>query len=158
MSRGRALSFSRTFGTRCGWRSDPRSGRLYPREKTRYSFYSRLGGPHERSGRAENLVPIGTFFYLFYSCMSLSQQYILAATHNGSKNDYGQCCRWEKLFVPEFSHSYGGQQQHPAGSSGSEKHTVRTTNSHSMALDSMSLGPNSLKAPIFHISLLYREA
>ena len=30
---------------------------LYPREKTRYTFYRRLGGPQGRSGRAENLVP-----------------------------------------------------------------------------------------------------
>ena len=30
---------------------------LYPREKTRYPFYRRLGGPQGRSGRGENLVP-----------------------------------------------------------------------------------------------------
>jgi len=27
--------------------------------KTRYSFYRKLGGPQDRSGRAENLVPTG---------------------------------------------------------------------------------------------------
>ena len=32
---------------------------LYPRGKTRYPFYRRLGGPQGRSGRAENLVPTG---------------------------------------------------------------------------------------------------
>ena len=59
-----------------------------------------------------------------------------------------------------LSQSYGGQRQHPPGSSGSDKHTVRRTNSQhqSMARESMSLRPNSLKAPIIHISLLYCEA
>jgi len=63
--------------------------------------------------------------------------------------------------VPRLSKSYGGQQQHPPGSSGSEEHTVRRTNSQlhqSMARESMSLRPNSLKAPIIHISLLCCEA
>ena len=32
---------------------------LYPRGKTRYPFYRRLGGPQDRSGHAENLVPTG---------------------------------------------------------------------------------------------------
>ena len=34
-------------------------GRTLPPEKTRYPFYRRLGGPQERSGCAENLVPPG---------------------------------------------------------------------------------------------------
>jgi len=33
VSRGIALLFSRTFGTRWGWGSAPRPGRLYPRER-----------------------------------------------------------------------------------------------------------------------------
>jgi len=37
--------------------SAARPGRTLPPEKTRYSLYRRLGGPHGRSGRAENLVP-----------------------------------------------------------------------------------------------------
>jgi len=37
--------------------SAARSGRTLPPGKTRYPFYSRLGGPQGRSGRAENLVP-----------------------------------------------------------------------------------------------------
>ena len=35
------------------------SGRTLPPGKTRYPFYTRLGGPQYRSGRAENLVPTG---------------------------------------------------------------------------------------------------
>ena len=35
---------------------------LYPRGKTRYQFYRRLGGPQGRSGRAESLVPTGFRF------------------------------------------------------------------------------------------------
>jgi hypothetical protein len=36
-----------------------RPGRTVPPGKTRYPLYRRLGGPHGRSGRAENLVPTG---------------------------------------------------------------------------------------------------
>ena len=36
-----------------------RPDRTLPPGKTRYPFYSRLGGPQDRSGRAENLVPTG---------------------------------------------------------------------------------------------------
>jgi len=39
--------------------SAARPGRTLPPGKTRYPFYRRLGGPHGRSGRAENLVPTG---------------------------------------------------------------------------------------------------
>jgi hypothetical protein len=57
VGRGIALLFH-DRGTRREWvvSSTPRP--LYPRE-TRYPFYRRLGGPHGRSGRAENLVPTG---------------------------------------------------------------------------------------------------
>ena len=37
-----------------------RPGRTLPPGTTQYIFYRRLGGPQGRSGRAENLVPIGT--------------------------------------------------------------------------------------------------
>ena len=37
--------------------SAARPGRTLPPGKTLYPFYGRLGGPHGRSGRAENLVP-----------------------------------------------------------------------------------------------------
>ena len=40
--------------------SAARSGRTLPPGKTRYPFYSRLGGPQGRTGRAENLVPTGS--------------------------------------------------------------------------------------------------
>ena len=39
--------------------SATRPGRTLPPGKTWYPFYSRLGGPQGRSGRAENLVPTG---------------------------------------------------------------------------------------------------
>jgi len=39
--------------------SAARPSRTLPLEKTRYPFYRRLGGPHGRSGQAENLVPTG---------------------------------------------------------------------------------------------------
>jgi len=39
--------------------SAARLGRTLPSGKTRYPFYSRLGGLQGRSGRAENLVPTG---------------------------------------------------------------------------------------------------
>ena len=39
--------------------SAARPGRTLPPGKTRYPFYRRLGGPQDRSGRAENLVPAG---------------------------------------------------------------------------------------------------
>jgi len=39
--------------------SAARPGRTLPQGKTRYPFYTRLGGPQGRAGRAENLVPTG---------------------------------------------------------------------------------------------------
>ena len=39
--------------------SAARPGRTLPPGKTRYPLYRRLGGPQGRSGRVENLVPIG---------------------------------------------------------------------------------------------------
>jgi len=43
--------------------SAARPGRTLPPEKTWYLFYRRLGGPQGRSGRAENLVTTGIFFF-----------------------------------------------------------------------------------------------
>jgi len=42
--------------------SAARPGRTLPLGKTGYPFYTRLGGPQARSGRAENLVPSGIRF------------------------------------------------------------------------------------------------
>ena len=56
--RGIALLFH-DCGTRRGEWSAARPGRTLPLGKTQYRFYRRLGGPQGRSGRAENLVPIG---------------------------------------------------------------------------------------------------
>jgi len=46
-------------GTRRGEWPAARLGRNLPPGKTRYPLYRRLGGPQDRSGWAENLVPAG---------------------------------------------------------------------------------------------------
>ena len=48
-----------TAATEGGEWSAARPGRTLPPGKTRYPFYGRLGGPEDRYGRAENLVPTG---------------------------------------------------------------------------------------------------
>jgi len=60
MSRGIALLFCRTFGTRWGWGGQPNAPAASTPGKTRYPLLRRLGGPQGRSGRAENLVPTDT--------------------------------------------------------------------------------------------------
>ena len=52
-------------GTRRGEWSAARPGRTLHRGETRYPFYRRLGGPQGRSGRAENLVPSGLYFFTY---------------------------------------------------------------------------------------------
>ena len=59
MGRGIALLFSRTFGTRLGWRVSPTPRPTLPPRKTRYPLYWRVGGPQGHSVRAENLVLTG---------------------------------------------------------------------------------------------------
>jgi len=58
VGRGIALLFRDRY-TRRGWvvSSTPRPH--FTPVKNRYPFYRRLGGPQDRSGRAENLVPTG---------------------------------------------------------------------------------------------------
>jgi len=46
--------------------SAARPGRTLRPGKTQYPFYSSLGGPQGGSGRAENLVPTGNFFFFWY--------------------------------------------------------------------------------------------
>ena len=58
LGRGIALLFHDHGIRRAEW-SAARPARTLPPGKTRYPFYRRLGGPHGRSGRAENLVPTG---------------------------------------------------------------------------------------------------
>ena len=59
VGRGLALLFH-DRGTRRGWVvSKHASAAIYPRKRPGTPFYRRLGGPHGRSGRAENLVSTG---------------------------------------------------------------------------------------------------
>jgi len=58
VGRGIAVLFH-DRSTRRGELSAARGSRTLPLGKTRYPFYRRLGGPQGRSGRAENLIPIG---------------------------------------------------------------------------------------------------
>jgi len=53
------LYSSATAALEGGEWSAARPGRTSPPGKTRYPFYTRLGKPQGRSGRAENLVPTG---------------------------------------------------------------------------------------------------
>jgi hypothetical protein len=48
--------------------STARPGRNLTPGKIRCPFYRRLGGPQSRSGRAENLVPTGIFFFIWTHC------------------------------------------------------------------------------------------
>jgi len=60
VSKGIALLFSRTLGTRLGWEGNPPPSQPpLPLGKTLCPLYRWLGGPQGRSGRAENLVPTG---------------------------------------------------------------------------------------------------
>jgi len=47
--------------------STARPGSTLSPGKTRYPFYRRLGGPQGWSGRAENLVPTGIYFFIITS-------------------------------------------------------------------------------------------
>ena len=58
VGRGIVLFFHDS-STRRGWVVAALPGRTLPPGKTRYPLYWRLGGPQDRSGRAENLVPTG---------------------------------------------------------------------------------------------------
>ena len=58
-SRGIALLFSRTFGTRWGLGVSPTPRPPLPAGKTQYPLYRMLGGSQGRSGRVVNLVPTG---------------------------------------------------------------------------------------------------
>jgi len=55
--------------------SAARPGRTLPPGKTRYRFYRRLGGPKGRSGRVENIVSTGIFF--FFKCFGLFTWFVL---------------------------------------------------------------------------------
>ena len=71
--------------------SAARPGRTLPPGKTRYPFHRRLGGPHGRSGRAENLVPTGILFLIFkclYSNIRIQQ------VHCVSVPTY--VCKWKE--------------------------------------------------------------
>jgi len=71
---GRGLLYSSmTAAPEGGEWSAVRPGRTLPPVKTRYSFYRRLGGPQDRSGMAENLIPIGIVFFLSRSVQHVAQ-------------------------------------------------------------------------------------
>jgi len=59
VSRGIALLFSRTFGTRWGWESASRPGRLYSRERPVTHCTGGWVGSRAGLNGAENLVPTG---------------------------------------------------------------------------------------------------
>jgi len=99
--------------------SAARPGRTLPPEKTRYPFYSRLGGPQGWSGRAENLVtagiqsrtvhPVAQSLYRLSYRVHLSVQYEVKIARNSnqslsyfSKNDFThiQYCRCIDLLTP----------------------------------------------------------
>jgi len=50
-------------------------GRTLPPGKIRYPFYRRLGGPQGRSGRAEYLIPTGTFLNALYWSIKYENQF-----------------------------------------------------------------------------------
>ena len=82
--RGIALLFN-DRGTRGGEWSAARPGRTLPPGKTRYSFYRRLGGPQDRSGRAENLVPTGIRSRTVQPLAQSLYRLIYRAHHNSFK-------------------------------------------------------------------------
>ena len=57
----------------CEW-SAVRPGRNLPQGKIRYPFYRRMGGPHGRSGRAENLVLLLVTYLLTPWCRVLLEK------------------------------------------------------------------------------------
>jgi len=74
--------------------SAARHGCTLPPGKTRFPFYRRLGGPQGRSGRAENLVPIGIRFRIVQSVVQSLYQLSYPA-HNERfilENRLNACC------------------------------------------------------------------
>jgi len=94
VSRGIALLFTRTFGTRWGGVVSPTSRRPLPPGKTQYPLYRRLGGPQDQSGRAENLFPTG----IRSKCTDINTVIALfTTTHQNSKD-----IALEVKVIPEF--------------------------------------------------------
>ena len=66
--------------------SAARPGRTLLPGKTRYPFYSRLGEPQGRSGRAENLVPTGILSRIVQPIVSRYTDWATGPTTRQSKN------------------------------------------------------------------------
>jgi len=82
VARGIALLFL-DRGTRRGVSGQQHAPAALPLGKTRYPFYRRLGGPQGRSGRAENLVPAGTFLIVL---VQNNVGVIINTVHDNKKN------------------------------------------------------------------------
>ena len=69
--------------------SAARPGCNLPPGKTRYPFYSRLGGPQGRSGRAENLVPTGILSRTVQPVVSRYTDWATGPTYSALRNTQG---------------------------------------------------------------------
>jgi hypothetical protein len=58
------------LSTRRGWVVSTTPRPLYPRERTRYPLYGRLGGPQGRSGRVRKICPHRDFCNVLYKFIS----------------------------------------------------------------------------------------
>ena len=150
-------------GTRRGESSAARPGCTLPPGKTRYPFYRRLGGSQGQSGWAENLVPTGIFFktccihswlwhrstYWQIHIMAIRMTMVNAV--DGTSNLCWDCSR---ATVDNNSILQDQVDPRTTWSGGRTVNYIRQ----SMARESMSLRPNSLKVPIIHISIPCCEA
>jgi len=110
VGRGIALLFHNR-GARRGWvDSSTLRPHLTP-GKSRYPFYSRLGGPQGRSGRAENLVPTGIRSRTVHPLVSRYTDWAIRPTINlctifkyQCKNQQKETVRKTSLIVQLFLH------------------------------------------------------
>ena len=84
--------------------SAARPGRTLPSGKTRYPFYSRLGGPQGRSGREENLVPTGIRSRTVQPVVSRYTDWATRPT---------PCCQYLFENVPHWTLSFAISIQYP---------------------------------------------
>ena len=79
--------------------SAARPGRTLPPGKTRFPFYRRLGGPQGRSGRAENLVPIGIRSWTVQPVVSRYTDWATGPTHSKGLSFIPEFEFLEKIFI-----------------------------------------------------------